>query len=230
MTTSVHICPVGFYPEPVTAVLGSGLVSDRFYLLYNQHPKSLQARDDIKAVFVNAGITDIEEREINPFEYGHVLSTLMCIYNEELEKDPDTEFYINFTSGTNIVAGACCSAAYFIGATLYYVMNPEEYPDLKKNERIRVINIPRIPDISKMKTTARDILILICENDGIGLDELASKMQSSSQKMNHHLNNFVDSGLIYKEKVGRHVRLHATEQGLMFVNWIKKEDRAVADV
>lgn len=229
MTRNVHICPVGFYSEPVTAVLGSGFASDRFYLLYNKHEKCIAALNKIHSIFESAGIIDIEDVEIDAFDYGNNLTTLMLIYNKEAvpadgEPDPDVHFFINFTSGTNITAGACCSAAYFMGATLYYVKDKGQFPELTKDELIQRIPIPRIPDMNKMKKTARDILSTIAENDGIGMEELAEAMSSSPQKINHHLNNFVEWGLVTKRREGRRVVMTATPQGRLFVSWFRRNE------
>ena len=163
--------------------------------------------------------------EIDPFDYSSTINAIMRIHHEEKRVDPDSRFYINFTSGTNIVAGACCSASYFIGATLYYVMNSEYAPELKRSDRIKVIQTPRMPDLEKMRPFARDLLMRICSKDeGATIPELEVYMESSAQKINHHINSFVDSGLVVKEKVGRNVILRGTEQGRMFCSWIAENE------
>ena len=154
-----------------------------------------------------------------------MVATLMSIHHDEKHNDSDTHFYINFTSGTNIVAGACCSMSYFIGATLYYVM--KEDPDIiqSKTQRVRIIKIPRIPDIEKMKPFAKDILAKICESKyGIEMKPLCDYMQSSPQKINHHVNTFIDSGLVEKTKNGRNIVLKATDQGKMLNSWMSESD------
>ena len=157
--------------------------------------------------------------------YLSLLINLPLILLAWKKVDPDSKFYINFTSGTNIVAGACCSASYFIGATLYYVMNSEYAPELKRSDRIKVIQTPRMPDLEKMRPFARDLLMCICSKDeGATIPELEVYMESSAQKINHHINSFVDSGLVIKEKVGRNVILRGTEQGRMFCSWIAEND------
>ena len=224
MTRHVHICPVGFYSAPIMESVGSGLPADRYYFLFNSNPKCIAALEDVMESFRIIGQKDLYQMEIDPFDYSSTITAIMKIRHDEMADDPDSRFYINFTSGTNIVAGACCSASYFIGATLYYVINEEYAPGASRNERVKVIQTPRIPDIEKMKPFARDILMKICSADGIGLPELSLYMQATPQKINHHIKSFMESGLIIKERSGRNVILKGTEQGRMMCSWIAEEN------
>lgn len=222
MSKSIHICPVGFYPEPVLAVFGSGIPCDKFYFLYNDHESSIAALEIIEDSMRRMGQMDLNEIEIDPFDYSNIISTILSIIHSERKKDPGNEFYINFTSGTNIVAGACCSSSYFIGATLYYVLNPIDNPRLTNSERVRIIKTPRIPDMEKMKPFAQQLLLKICDSDeGYSMNELREYMGGvSAQKIDHHLNSFLNSGLITKEKRSGRMILKRTEQGRMFSTWI----------
>lgn len=225
MVQHIHICPVGFYDSPILEAVGGPLPADKFYFLYNNHEKSMEALKKIRESLETLGQKDMYDVEIDPFDYSSTINAIMRIHHEEKKVDPDSKFYINFTSGTNIVAGACCSASYFIGATLYYVMNSEYAPELKRSDRIRVIQTPRMPDLEKMRPFARDLLMRICsKGEGVTIPELELYMESSAQKINHHINSFVDSGLVIKEKVGRNVILRGTEQGRMFCSWIAEND------
>lgn len=219
MTFSIHICPVGFFPEPILNAVGA-LPVDRYYFLYNENEQCLEAMARIKSALLSIGQTDNIDVKIDPFDYASVVTTIMRIHHDEVRAHPDAQFYINFTSGTNIVAGACCSVSYFIGATLYYVMREDDVPR-SKSEMVRIIKTPRIPDIEKMKPFAKDILLKICEKEyGIEMQALAHHMQSTPQKINHHINAFIDSGLIIKTKDGRNSVFIATEQGKLLSSWI----------
>ena len=225
MSQHVHICPMGFHPEPVLAAIGS-LPADKYYFLYDDNEDCIKAMGVIRTALEAINQTNNREIKIDPLDYGATVSVLMRIHHEEIHNDPDTHFYINFTSGTNIVAGACCSISYFIGATLYYVMKEDPNKFQSKTERVRIIKTPRIPDIEKMKPFARDILIKICEaSHGIEMKALSKYMQSSPQKINHHVNVFIESGLVEKTKNGRNVVLRATDQGKMLYSWIMEGDR-----
>ena len=214
MVQHIHICPVGFYDSPILEAVGGPLPADKFYFLYNNHEKSMEALKKIRESLETLGQKDMYDVEIDPFDYSSTINAIMRIHHEEKRVDPDSRFYINFTSGTNIVAGACCSASYFIGATLYYVMNSEYAPELKRSDCIKVIQTPRMPDLMR-----------ICSKDeGATIPELEVYMESSAQKINHHINSFVDSGLVVKEKVGRNVILRGTEQGRMFCSWIAENE------
>lgn len=224
MSQHVHICPVGFYPEPVLTAIGS-LPADKYYFLYDENEQCISSLEIIRSALETINQTDNKEILIDPFDYGSVVSVLMKIHHEEINNDPDTHFYINFTSGTNIVAGACCSMSYFIGATLYYVMKEDPNVFQSKTERVRIIKTPRIPDIEKMKPFAKDILAKICDNThGIEMQALSRYMQSSPQKINHHINVFIDSGLVEKTKNGRNVVIKATDQGKMLNSWMRENN------
>lgn len=193
---------------------------DKFFFLYNENERCMNTLDIVEESLRRIGQRDLNRIVIDPFDYNMVISTIMKIHHEESKKDSKTETYINFTSGTNIVAGACCSASYFIGATLYYIMDQREYPDAKKDEIVRVIKAPKIPNLSKMKPFAIETLQLICSrSEGIQLQDLADLKRASPQRINHHINIFIDSGLVEKEKKGRKVMVKPTSQGLMFSSW-----------
>ncbi len=224
MTQHIHICPVGFYPEPILTAIGS-LPADKYYFLYNENEQSIATMQTIRTALETIGQTNNVEIVIDPFDYSAIVATLMRIHHDEVHSDPDTHLYINFTSGTNIVAGACCSMSYFIGATLYYVMRDDPQNSQSKTQRVKIIKTPRIPDIEKMKPFAKDILTKICESKyGIEMKPLSLFMQSSPQKINHHVNAFIDSGLVEKTKNGRNIVLKGTDQGKMLCSWISEEE------
>lgn len=222
---AIHICPVGYYSEPILAVLGSEIPCDVFYFLYNKHEKSIKALNEVEETLKKAGFTDLNRVEINPFEYNDVITNILNIHRKEFKQDNQTKFFINFTSGTNIVAGACCSSSYFIGATLYYVMDSRVNPDSSKGKLVRKIIVPKIPDLEKMNSLARLILSTICENsDGISISELSKQCEISPQNLNHYLNVFSEGGMIFKERIGRRVIVNASDQGKMFSSWTKDSD------
>ena len=224
MVQHIHICPVGFYSEPILAAVGGPMPADKYYCLYNENEKCMEAMEKVINTLIKIGQKDMYREKIDPFDYSSVIGKIMEIHHCEMKLDPESRFYINFTSGTNIVAGACCSASYFIGATLYYVMNTDAFPDKRKSELIKIIQTPKIPDIEKMKPFAKDILKKICASNGIELKNLADFMQSSPQKINHHLNSFLESGLISKSKNGRNVVLNGTQQGKMLCTWMSEDE------
>lgn len=228
MSKNIHICPVGFFPEPILKAVGGILPMDKFYFLYNKHERIIETLESVKDALIRVNITDLEEVEVDPYDYNNVMSAIMRIYHDECEANPEDKpnFYINFTSGTNIVAGACCSVSYYIGATLYYVMDEKYFPDLPKDQMVRIIKTPRIPDPDKMKAFPRYLLEEICKysrehEEGISLKSLSDAAQASPQKINHYINAFLENGLITKKKEGRNVLFSPTDQGKMFADWIK---------
>lgn len=225
MVQHIHICPVGFYPEPILEAVGGPLPADKYYFLYNSHEQSIQTLERVRESLETLGQKDIYDVKIDPFDYSSTITAIMRIHHDEMGLDPESRFYINFTSGTNIVAGACCSASYFIGATLYYVINKDYAPGVRRTERIKMIQTPRIPDVEKMKPFAKDLLLRICQKEeGATIPDLTYYLESSAQKINHHVNVFIESGLVVKEKNGRNVILKGTEQGKMMCAWISENN------
>lgn len=221
MTQHVHICPVGFYAEPILCAVNV-LPADKYYFLINDNDQVMTALEEVESALAGLGQTNSERVTIDPFDYDNVISAIMEIHHKELRNDPDTHLYINFTSGTNIVAGACCSISYFIGATLYYVMKEGEKAR-NKTDRVRIIRAARIPDLEKIKPFARDVLAKICRSpEGIGMQALSAFMQSSPQKINHHVKAFMDEGLVEKSKHGRNVVIRATDQGRIMNSWMEE--------
>lgn len=221
---SVHICPIGFYPEPVLAVFRSNLPCDKFYLLYNDHKEVLSAMATVEDAMNRVGQKNIEKICVDPYNYSDVIAKVLNIRHKEKKKNPNTDFYINFTSGTNIVAGACCSASYFIGATLYYVMDIRQFPEMSAKDLIKIIPVPKIPDVEKFKPFTKTLLITICEKEeGITMSELSKVSGGASpQKLNHYLTKFIESGLITKKKNGKNTIVLPTEQGKMFSSWAEE--------
>ncbi|WNY22949.1 hypothetical protein MmiHf6_02430 [Methanimicrococcus hongohii] len=220
---AIHICPVGFYPEPILAVFRSNLPCDKFYLLYNEHNEVLSALAIVEDSMNRIGQKNIEKVCVDPYNYADVVAKILSIHHKEKKNDVNTEFYINFTSGTNVVAGACCSASYFIGATLYYIMDARQYPELSSKELIKIIPVPKIPDMEKMKPFSKNLLLSICEKEnGIMMEELSRITEGSTpQRLNHYLTKFIESGLVLKKKEGRNTIVIPTEQGKMFSTWVE---------
>ena len=52
------------------------------------------------------------------------MNTIYRIY--ERENGKGVTFSINITGGTNLMAAAACSCAFFIGTTIYYVMDDDK--------------------------------------------------------------------------------------------------------
>ncbi len=60
---------------------------------------------------------------ISGFDFQEFVNTIYRIY--ERENGKGVTFSINITGGTNLMAAAACSCAFFIGATIYYVMDDD---------------------------------------------------------------------------------------------------------
>ena len=223
MTTHIHICPVGFFSAPILDSVGI-MPADRYYFLYNNNEKVLNALGDVEDALSRLGYTDLHRIVVDPFDYQSVMNAIMRIHHDEMSRDIQSAFYVNFTSGTNIVAGACCTCASFIGATLYYVVSEDYAPETSRNDRVKIINASRVPDVERIKPFPRRILRMICEaEDGVTIRHISSMLATSPQNINHHLNRFMDQGLIEKDKEGRKVILKGTDTGRMLCQWMPDE-------
>lgn len=223
MVRSVHICTVGSKLEPSIAVIGSGLQIDKLYLL---NSKTDYIYNDVErgiySTFKAAGILDIETVVIDPFEYQSTVDAIIRIESKERRENPKVRFYINFTSGTNIMAAAACNTSFFIDSVLYYIMNTNTHPGLPKDEIVKIIIAPKIPDMNKIKGLTIDVLKRISEKEeGISNYAMLSAMKDCSpSKVGYHTKILETYGLIEKKREGRGTILKITNSGKMTVRWL----------
>lgn len=222
MTFHVHICNVGRTPDPIYKVFESHMPINRMYLLNSRtierNGDDIFDYEDMEKELIDhmAGINfkDVHTVVINPFDYHDVYNAVIKIAAEETESNSKVKFHINFTLGTNVMAGAVCSAAYSIDADLYYIkssryiLGNDGQDDLIS---ISIANYREIDELKRQKRTA-DVLSAIAEGTCRNT-QLISTLSFKPNALSHHTGILRNMGLIENRGSSRDIEWTITEKG-----------------
>ena len=220
MTRNVHICSVGTNPDPILAVTRSDIPIDAVYLVCSDDDGRLNkvvmdrlksSEKTIRSCFASLKI-EVSRLSVDPWDYQSILDRYLDIASSERKSDEKVEFHINVTSGTHIMGVAAASAAFFIGADLYYVMDETEHE--VSGSPLRRFQIPSLPDVSKLKGGNKLILNNLTE-DWTPNMELRDSTGYSPSKLGYHTGRLISAGLIEKKNVGKESHLRLTYSGIV---------------
>lgn len=218
----IHIAMMGRVTEPVTKAF-QALGYDKLYLLSGT--KFQESIDKVTDSLSNFKVEVIPEY-ISGFDFQEIVNTIYRIY--ERENGKGVTFSINITGGTNLMAAAACSCAFFIGATIYYVMDD----DKPVKEQVLSIPTPKTPNMAALKKETREILRYILKKvesgDYATTAELMEEFNKTKQTLNHQINILREEGLVENGeikrpdgKVDRRYRsIVLTQQGRLVASWI----------
>ena len=218
----IHIAPMGESTQPVTKAF-QALGFDKLYLLSSEKfQKSIEYVTESLSSF-NVEVVPIP---VSGFLFQEIVDAIYRIY--ESENGKRVSFSINITGGTNLMAAAACSCAFFIGATIYYVMND----DRPVKEQVKSIPTPKTPNLAALKPETRRILRFILkmvEEGGYATTaELKDEFNKSKQSLNYQINILRNEGLVENGeiiqsngKVDRRCKsIVLTQQGRLVASWI----------
>lgn len=224
ITMHVHIATIGGSPEPVTKAINAispGI--DRIHLLASDRFRSVA--EDVADTCRKLQIVPSIEN-VSGFDFQEIVNAISRIYDEENAKG--VTFSINITGGTNLMAAAACSCAFFIGATIYYV---HWRPDEPMSEQLEEIPVPNVPNLSSIKGKTRDILVYILRETRAGHQvsnkSVAAEFNAQKQNSGYHLSKLAANGLILMERNPDDRRLNdisLTGQGTLIANWLMNRD------
>lgn len=221
----VHIAPVGFSKEPILKVISMIPGIDSLFLLHTANDDSRRTAEEIRDS-VSCMIPRVSLRTIPFSDFMGIVSVIYGIYEDTNGKD--SEYSVNITGGTNLMAAATCYSSYYIRAKIYYSLNSEGPIDSQVIE----ITAPKAVDVSGYKGMTKDILryVFDCRNSGnpVTSTQIASRFGINKQKVGYHVKILVDDGLLEKcpyinEKGvvdARKNSLRLTAQGVMIANTI----------
>lgn len=218
----VHIAMMGKATQPVTKSF-QALGYEKLYLLTNK--KYEDSVDFVKGSL--SGFTvEVCTEYVSGFDFQEIVDTIYRIY--EAVNGPKTMFSINITGGTNLMAAASCSCAFFIGATIYYVL---EGPGSVKDQVVP-IPTPKTPNLAALKDDTKRILRFILEqtekNNPVTTAGLMEEFDKTKQSLNHQINILRKEGLVENSEgvsptgaVDRRYRsIVLTRQGRLVASWI----------
>ena len=226
MTFHVHICNVGQFSGPIYKVFESSIPINRMYLLNSRITGGdfdyCSIEKELIDHMVGINFKDIRTVVIDPFDYHDVYNAVIKIAGEETKSNNNVKFHINFTLGTNIMAGAVCSAAYSIRADLYYI-KAAKYDSDNQDEliRISIANYQEVNELKRQKRTAEILLNIAggtCHNR-----ELISKLSLKPNALSHHTGILREMGLIENKGSSRNIEWVITEKGNEIVKRLQED-------
>ena len=224
----VHIATIGNRIEPVTK--GINAISpgiDRLYLLASERFR--ESAERVADICRDLQI-EVEIRNVSGFDFQEIVNAISSIHEENDGRG--VLFSINITGGTNLMAAAACSSAFFFGATIYYV---KWDPEGSMADQLEEIPVPNVPNVSAIKGKTREILIHILEETEAGRSvsnsDVSKRFDIQKQNSGYHLRVLESDGLIVRERDPadrRHNILTLTRQGRLIAGWMRshKGDRS----
>ncbi len=217
----VHIATAGQAVEPVIKAFNAIPGIDKVYILhskvYGESALELES-------FFGKAMVPVVLRPINGFDFQNIVDNIYSIYQAEHGKG--VEFSINITGGTNLMAAAACSCAFFVGAKIYYVLRD---PEKTAAEQLVQIPTPRTPNLEKIKGKTAAILGFILEKSQRGEDvrssDIGKAFDVDKQNSSYHLGVLEGEGLIERvtDPNDRRVKLvRLTSQGRLVASWLSE--------
>lgn len=217
----IHIATAGQAVEPVIKAFNAIPGIDKVYILYSKvYGESALELES----FFGRAMVPVVLRPINGFDFQDIVDNIYAIYQAEHGKG--IEFSINITGGTNLMAAAACSCAFFVGAKIYYVLRD---PEKTAAEQLVQIPTPRTPNLDRIKGKSATILGFILEKSQRGEEvhssDIVRAFDVDKQNSSYHLKTLEGEGLIERvtdpnDKRVKLVRL--TSQGRLVASWLSE--------
>lgn len=217
---NVHIVPHGRATIHVKRGLRDYASVDKVYLLTSDAFKDRGV--ELESELAEFGY-DVESHLIDAFDLRSVVDTIVGIAKEY----PDDDLFINITGGTNLVAGGSTSSAFFIGATPYYVLEPQD-DDEDLDDLVMELPAPTQPLTFEIEGLQRDVLVTLGKWDeqgrrGVIMREIGEELGESAQKISYHINQLETRGLVEKRTAGRSKNIYLTDVGKLYLRWTGKD-------
>ncbi|WP_276273593.1 DUF6293 family protein [Haloarcula litorea] len=166
---------------------------------------------------------NVEIELIDAFDLRDVVDTVVSVARE----NPDQEIYVNITGGTNLMAGAATASAFFIGATPYYVLEPQTGEE-SVDDLVKKLPSPTQPLNFEIEGLQLDVLETLGGWDeegrkGVILREIGEELSESSQKISYHVSQLEEKGLVETEMEGRTKHVYVTDVGRLYLQWTSHE-------
>lgn len=212
----VHIIPHGRNTTHVKRGLRAYPGADNVCLLTSN--AFLEEGRELRQTLEEFGYT-VDQTQIDAFDLRSVVDSIVSIAQEHT----GDELFINITGGTNLVAGGATSSAFFIGATPYYVLEPQD-GDEDLNELVMELPTPTQPLTFEIDGLQREVLVTLGEWENSGrtdviMREIGEHLEESAQKISYHVDQLDKRGLLEKTTAGRSKKIHLTDMGKLYLRW-----------
>lgn len=193
---NVHIALIGKTKEPVLKGFQFYAV-DKLYLLHSPDSRDFafqKTAEGVRKRLATVGFRKVILMQINPFDMHSIIQSIVQI----MEQEKQASIHINITGGTNLMAGAACSAAFFIGARTYYVLDENKLPTGSTlKDQILELPIPSIPYVRCLQGNQLKILKRLLEHGGTTSNtRLRFELKISPQKLSYHLKQLEAKGFV----------------------------------
>lgn len=212
MSYSIHICTVGFSPEPSLAFMKHGIPIDKMYLINSEgNELSDESERVIREKLSMFGVETIT-LHVDPLDFEQIYDITLSILDiESVHKD--ARYYINFTNGTRVMSTAVVSAAFLMNSELYYVLNEEEHPEVNADHLIRHYNIFNFPDIGLIKGPLKKVLLAFSDKELMYNRNLKISTGMSASGLRGYTKKLEEMNLIRGEREGKETVWYPTELG-----------------
>lgn len=225
---TIHIALLGKSIEPVLKGYHHYGSVQKLYILHSPDTDEFEFRQiaiDLRDKFTAVGFTNVMLLEINAFDLHNIIDSILNIVDKE--KGP---FYINITGGTNLMAGAACTAAFFIGARAYYILKSNSF----MSEQVVELPFPHIPYYKSVDANQMLILRELEHTDNWTLNsQLRDSLHLSAQLLSYHVKKLENIGLIETEREhyagvrgrkkesidSRQLKMRVTNAGRLVLSW-----------
>ncbi|WP_049937227.1 HFX_2341 family transcriptional regulator domain-containing protein [Haloplanus natans] len=217
---SLHIVPHGETTVHIKRGLQAHGSADHVQLLTSEKFRSVG--DELAEELSEFGY-NVEIDLIDAFDLRDVVDAVVSV----ARKNPDQEIYVNITGGTNLMAGAATASAFFIGATPYYVLEPQTGEE-SIDELVQKLPSPTQPLNFEIEGLQLDVLETLGRWDeegrkGVILREIGEELSESSQKISYHVSQLEEKGLVETEMEGRTKHVYVTDVGRLYLQWTSHE-------
>jgi CRISPR locus-related DNA-binding protein len=192
----VHIALIGRTMEPVLkAFQYYGM--DKLYLLHSKDTKEFRFKgtaEEVKRRLADVGFGNVSLIEIDPFDMNSVIESIIRIGEDEKQ----SSIYVNITGGTNLMAGAACSASFFVGAKAYYVLDQNKLPkNSSLQDQVLELPMPKIPYARTLQKTQMKILTNLLQHNGTASNrQLRYELKISPQKLSYNIKELETKGFV----------------------------------
>lgn len=190
---STHIALIGRTEDPVLKGYQHYGGIKKLYLLHSPNSEEFKFRDlafGVKKKLEGVGFNGVVLKQVNAFDMNDIISSITDIVDHE-----EPPYFVNITGGTNLMAGAACAAAFFIGAKAYYVLG-KRGSELSESE---VIELP-VPNIPYYRTIDKTQLRVLRALDSLGGSSsnagLRDSIGMSPQSLSYHVKELARKGLV----------------------------------
>jgi DNA-binding transcriptional ArsR family regulator len=151
--------------------------------------------------------------EVDAFNMTDIVGKIL----HQWQQFKDSEFYINITGGTNIMASSALVACFIIGGRAYYMKEIREERGSLADSIVR-IPVPKV-SIESIDETQREILRRVMEIGGKLTKanlSLSERLREPPQLVSYHLRELKRKELIELASVGREKTVTLTDAGRFY--------------